>query len=102
MMRRYADGAWSEPVVVAGTPKFEAHVSLACDRQNRLWAAWNESGFEWGKDSGFLVKKESTRLYQWRSMAVGVYANGTWREPAAEINGSLAASMREYNDLPTL
>jgi len=41
MMRRYSNGSWSDPVPVAVTPKFEAHASLACDRQNRVWAAWN-------------------------------------------------------------
>jgi hypothetical protein len=102
MLRRFSGGAWSDPIAVAATPKFEAHVSLACDLQNRLWAAWNESGFEWGKDAGFLVKKEATRLYQWRSMAVAVYSNGTWREPAADLNESLPADMREYNDFPVL
>ena len=102
MMRRYAGGAWSDPMAVADTPKFEAHVSLACDAQNRLWAAWNESGFEWGKDAGFLVKKEATRLYQWRSMAVAVYQNGTWQEPAADLMRSLPEDMREYNDFPVV
>jgi hypothetical protein len=100
MMRRYAGGKWSEPVAVAATPKYEAHVSLACDAQNRLWAAWNESGFEWGKDAGFLVKKEATRLYQWRSMALAVYQNGVWQEPAADLTLSLPEPMREYNDFP--
>ena len=28
------------------------------------------------KDAGFLVKKEATRLYQWRQMAMAVYQNG--------------------------
>jgi hypothetical protein len=100
MMRRYAGGEWSEAIPIADTPKFEAHVSLACDGQNRLWAAWNESGFEWGKDAGFLVKKEATRLYQWRSMAVAVYQNGAWQEPAADLNASLPQTLREYNDFP--
>src|SRR5262249_22551152 len=33
---------------------FQAHVSLACDKEGRLWAAWDESGPQWGKDTGFL------------------------------------------------
>ncbi len=95
-----AGGRWEAPVAVADSLKFEAHVSLACDKQNRLWAAWNESGVQWGKDSGFLVKKEATRLYQWRAMAVAVYAGGAWQEPAADINQSLPEELREYNDFP--
>ena len=53
-MRSWANGQWGAPMAVASTPRFEAHVSLACDKQNRLWAAWNESGLNWGKDTGFL------------------------------------------------
>ncbi len=102
VMRSFAGGKWSDPVAVADSPKFEAHVSLACDRQNRLWAAWNESGTQWGKDTGFLVKREATRLYQWRSMAVAVYAGGAWQEPLADLNQSLPEDLREYNDFPTL
>ncbi|MEX2261242.1 MAG: hypothetical protein WD696_04790 [Bryobacteraceae bacterium] len=101
-MRRSENGQWGDVVSVAGTQKYEAHVSLVCDRQNRLWAAWNESGMQWGKDSGFLVKKEATRLYQSRWMNVAVYSNGTWEEPTAEINQSLPEELKEYNDFPVL
>jgi len=100
--RQYAGGQWSAPVAVASTPKFEAHVSLACDRQNRLWAAWNESGIEWGKDTGFLVRKQGNRLYQWRDMAVAIYNGQSWEEPVADLNSSLPEELQGYNDLPVL
>ncbi len=102
MMRPYAGRQWSAPVAVAATPKFEAHVSLACDRQNRLWAAWNESGIEWGKDTGFLVRKQGNRLYQWRGMAVAVFNGTTWDEPVADLDRALPGELRGYNDLPIL
>ncbi len=47
-------------------------------------------------------KKEATRLYQWRAMAVTVYDGKSWQEPAADINQSLPEELREYNDFPTL
>ena len=99
VMRAYSGGKWSAVSAVADTPRFEAHVSLACDKQDRLWS---ESGFNWGKDAGFLVKKEATRLYESRWVGVGVYANGAWQETAADFNRSLPAGMRGYNDFPTL
>ena len=102
VMRRFAGGRWSEPIVVASTPKYEAHVSLACDAQDRLWAAWNESGLQWGKDTGFLVKRQGTRLYQWRAIAVAVYSNGDWHQPATDLETSLPGELRGYNDLPVL
>ena len=102
MLRSFSNSAWSDPIAVADTARYEAHVSLACDRQNRLWAVWNESGIEWGKDTGFHVFKEGTQLYQSRSIGIGVYENGVWKTPAAEINRSLPEDLRDYNDSPRL
>src|SRR5258706_7592899 len=102
MRRPCANGKWGDVAPVAARPPFEAHVSLTCDKQGRLWAAWNESGFNWGKDSGFLVKKEATRLYQSRSVGLAVYANGAWQETAADFNGSLPGALRGDNDFPIL
>jgi hypothetical protein len=100
VLRRFANGAWADVQPAAATPKYEAHVSLACDRDNRLWAAWSESGFEWGKDTGFVVQKEATRLYQWRSVGLAVHDGTAWLEPAADLNSSLPESLRGYNDGP--
>ena len=101
-MRSWANGQWGPPIPVASTPRFEAHVSLACDKENRVWAAWNESGMNWGKDTGFLVKQQGTRLYQWRSMNVAVWDGTAWSTPIADINTSLPADMQGYNDFPIL
>ena len=40
---------------------FQAHPSLACDRDGRLWVAWDEAGPKWGKDYGFLYFKARRR-----------------------------------------
>ena len=37
---------------LAGTERFEAHVSAAVDQQNRPWIAWETGGANWGKDLG--------------------------------------------------
>ncbi len=102
MLRTWRGGQWTEPVPVASTPKFEAYVSLACDSADRLWASWNEAGFEWGKDSGFLVKREGSPLYSWRNMAVAVLDNGQWKEPVEQPDKVLPKHLQGYNDLPTL
>ena len=102
VMRRWSGTAWGETIALANTPKFEAHVTLACDNEDRVWAAWNESGFQWGKDSGFLIYKEATRLYQWRSLGVGVYSGGRLQHPTTDINTALPAELQGYNDLPAL
>jgi len=100
-MRTWKDGAWQPPAPVAATPKFEAHATAVCDAQGRLWVAWNESGFHWGKDTGFLVRKQATPLYQSRWIGVAVREGAEWRQPA-DLRASLPEGLREYNDLPQL
>lgn len=101
-MRPYAEGAWGEQIAVANTQKYEAHVSLAVDGQNRVWAAWNESGMNWGKDTGFTLNTEGTRLYEWRTIAMAVLDGENWRVPSSDINQALPEELREYNDFPVL
>ena len=40
------------PVPVAASPSFEARASIAYDKQNRLWVAYEASDTKWGKDFG--------------------------------------------------
>ena len=101
-MRKYLDGEWSEVVPVADTLRYEAYPSLACDGQDRLWAAWNESGLQWGKDTGFLLNRPATQLYQSRWIEVAVYQNGEWHEPAQRFEASLPEDLRAFNDFPRL
>ena len=96
---RWAAGA--EPI--ANTPLYEAHVALAVDHQNRLWAAWNESGMNWGKDTGFLLPVEGTLLYEYRLMRVAVRDGLTWHEPATDINSAMPDHIDpRHNDFPQL
>ncbi|MGH9660172.1 MAG: hypothetical protein ACRD96_16605, partial [Bryobacteraceae bacterium] len=101
-MRSWAGGKWTAIAPVAATPRFEAHASLACDPKGRVWAVWSETGFQWGKDSGFLIKKEATRLYQSRWIGLAVNDGGAWKEPAAPLERSLPEDFREYNDFPVV
>jgi hypothetical protein len=82
---------------------FGAHVSLACDRAGRLWTAWDESGPEWGKDTGYLNQdRGATGLYQSRSLRVKCFADGKWQEPAVPFSSVLSAEMKEFCELPQL
>jgi len=88
------------------SPLFQAHVSLAGDKQGRLWAAWDESGPQWGKDTGFLfggpARQDTSRLYASRAIRIKVLDQGRWLEPKADFAGCLPEDMREYNELPQL
>ncbi len=103
-LRTWDGERWSAGVEpIADTPLYEAHVSLAVDGQNRLWAAWNESGLNWGKDTGFLLPVEGTLLYEYRLVRVAVRDGIAWHVPAADINASLPSHIdSRHNDFPQL
>lgn len=85
------------------SPRFGAHVSVACDRDGRLWAAWDESGQQWGKDAGYLYPDSTgTRLYASRQVRLKVLAGDKWQEPAADWAASLEGEAKEFNQLPQL
>jgi hypothetical protein len=53
---------------VLPSARFQANVSMACDAAGAVWLAWEESGPNWGKDTGFLARDpRGTALYEDRS-----------------------------------
>lgn len=102
LMRTWRDGEWTDAEAVADTPLYEAHASLVYDEQDRLWAAWNESGMNWGKDTGFTLNLQATRLYEWRLLRLAVY-DGTWKVPAEDVNTAFEDDYEpRYDDFPRL
>jgi hypothetical protein len=101
-----ADPAHTPIMYPEGCKAFQAHINLACDRDGRLWAAWDESGPQWGKDTGFLFgggeRKDTSRLYASRAVRIRVLDGDKWLEPKAEFASCLPEDMREYNELPQL
>ncbi len=103
LMRTWDGSKWGDVKPVADTRLYEAHITLTVDNDNRLWAAWNESGMNWGKDTGALLSFEGTLLYEYRRMRVAIQDGTGWRVPAADINESLSAHMDDrHNDFPQL
>lgn len=102
LMRKAVNGQWGEVTPIANSLKYEAAVSLAVDGQNRLWASWNESGMDWGKDTGFLPRKQGTALYRSRWINVAVHDGQRWMEPAHPFDSVLPVDMQEFNDYPVL
>ena len=94
--RSYTDSGLGPLIQVAATANFEANVSLAVDRAGRLWAAWDESGAYWGKDTGFWGPTGNTRLYVSRTMRLACLENGQWKAPAADFYAIVPAGQRTY------
>ncbi len=88
------------------SPNFQAHISLACDPAGRLWAAWDEAGPQWGKDTGFLYggekRTDTSRLYASRAIRIRCFVNGNWLDPSADWSLLLPPDLKEYNELPQL
>ncbi len=101
-MRKRQDGRWSEIEAISDTLRYEAYPSLACDAEDRLWAAWNESGVQWGKDTGFLLNRPATQLYQGRWIAMAVRDGSGWQRLAERFEESLPADLQGFNDFPNL
>jgi hypothetical protein len=110
-LRRFHNGE-AEPVVPIGTLKaFEARPSIAVDRQDRVWIAYEQGGPNWGKDFGRVVPKAAKPnpqggnqpqggnnvgipLYLNRHIVVKCYADGRLQRPAANPEVEMNAMPR--------
>jgi hypothetical protein len=102
LLRTNDGNTWGATQPVANSQKFEAKVVLACDREDRLWAAWSESGTQWGKDTGFLVRRPATPLYEHRLIATAVYSDGGWKQPVTSLESVLPRSLQNRNESLTI
>lgn len=91
---------WGEVKVIAGTARFEAHPTLAIDQQNRIWIAWNESGNDWGKDTGFLVERKGTQLHESRVIKLVCLVGEKMFTTQEDISEVL--SYKQFWELPVL
>ena len=89
-----ADGTEGAIEQVTRSPRFQAHASLAVDRDDRVWLAWDESGANWGKDYARDDTWRGVVLYADRWPRIAVWENGAWKQPAAD---PMAAMPRRYN-----
>ncbi len=84
-IRSYEPGGGLGPEMeVASTGRFEAHASVAVDRQGRPWVAWETSGVKWGKDLGRGLgdRQPGTPLGSARRIEVVCLDGGRWQAPA--------------------
>ena len=81
---------------VAATPKFEARPSIAVDKHNRAWIAYEEADANWGKDYGLRwTGKSGAPFYLNRKIAVRVVENGEVKQPKGEVPAEAIESGQE-------
>ncbi len=85
LVRPIRNGQPGTARAITRSPRFEAHASLACDKQNRLWVAFDESTANWGKDYGYLEKTKGNPLYISRRIHLVRLDGEKLEEPTADI-----------------
>ena len=101
-LRRVPAGGSPEAIEqITDSPRFQAHPSLAVDGQDRLWLAWDESGFNWGKDWNHEDQNRATTLYADRGIKVLVKEGGAWKQ-AGDFSTAVSERLRRYWQLPRL
>ncbi len=96
------------PVPISATTKYEARVSIAYDRQNRLWAAYEASGVKWGKDFG-AYETSGIALYQDHDVRVKCFQGQQAMATAADLKeaipgreaGAAALRRRQLKNAPS-
>lgn len=87
---------------VAASLRYEARPSLAVDRQERVWIAYEDANERWSKDSGFLVPG-GTRIYaQGRGTMVACLDGGVLKQPAQQPFEGLPPAERNFKSFPRL
>jgi len=95
-----ADGALGPVEPVTRSPVFQAHPTVAVDKQDRLWVAWDESGANWGKDWSHDDPFRAIVLYTDRRPQVAVLDGGTWKRPEGELMSAVPRRYSRYIQLP--
>jgi hypothetical protein len=96
------DGVLGPIQPVTESPRFQADPSVAVDKQDRVWVAWDESGSNWGKDWTHEDQWRSTTLYADRHIRVAVLDNGTWKQPAGDLSAAVPMRYNRYVEDPRL
>jgi hypothetical protein len=95
------DGRLDPIQQVTQSPAFQAHASVAVDRQDRVWLAWDESGPNWGKDWWHEDPWRSTTLYTDRAVRVALLDQGRWKQPRS-LQPAVPERYRRFWQLPRL
>jgi len=75
------------PLPVAVGLRAEMRASVACDRANRVWVAYESSRPNWGKDQGYTVRQNpiGVPLGGPRELGLRVLADGKLMEPPSAV-----------------
>ena len=95
-----ASGSQPQTIDVAASPLFEVRPSIAVDKQDRVWVAYEEGGQDWGKDAGMKwVGRRGELLYWRREIVLRAVEAGEVRQAVGAVPSEAIA--RDYPDAKT-
>lgn len=96
--RLSATGELGPRIQVTRSPAFDANVSLAVDRDDRLWIAWDHGEANWGKDwtSQRFAPGGGAGLYRWRAVRVACLDGARLKQPAQPIMSAIPPQWKDY------
>ncbi len=81
-------------VAVANSPRFEARPSIAIDKQDRVWVAYEDAAPNWAKDFGTRWEgKSGVPFYLDRNILVRRYGGGRVEQTASDVKSEAIATM---------
>ncbi|HUG91280.1 MAG TPA: hypothetical protein VML55_10625 [Planctomycetaceae bacterium] len=94
-----SDGTLGQVIPIATSTFYEAHASVACTPDGKVWVAWEQGGHNWGKDQGYWLRQgrnQGTTLGSTRAVKVAAFEDGeVWAAP------DVAASLDEGERQPS-
>lgn len=98
-LRRLDGESLGDPIAIAASPRFEARASVAVDRRDRVWVAFEDSDEGWGKDAGDRwTGEQATSMYVNKNILVRVW-DGSLKETAAPPR---APTVDSFHDDPRI
>lgn len=81
-------------IPIATSPRFEARPSIAVDKQDRVWIAYEDADPNWGKDYGTRWEGRSgVPFYLDRNIVVRSLRNGQVRQTTVDVGSLLVETM---------
>ncbi len=101
--RRSADGTFGPRRQITRSAGYDANVSLACDRNDRLWMAWDVGEGNWGKDwnSQHFAPRGGNGLYRTRALRVAVLEGDRLQQPP-DVMQAIPPEHRDYFQMARL
>jgi hypothetical protein len=99
-----AGGRLEDRRQITHSPGYDANVSLACDRADRLWISWDSAEVNWGKDwnSQHFSPRGGNGLYRTRAVRIACLEGERLMQPKSDIMDALPAAYHDFFQMARL